>query len=88
MKDWTDEEIQIVAENYETLPITELMALLPERTMYSIRWYAKHNLEFSKRKRDANTGGFSPHDSYSDRAFKERNGILGNVDYTNWEALY
>ena len=88
MKEWTNEEIKIVEEHYETMPVSELMALLPERTLYSIRCYAKNNLELSKRKRCGNALGFSPHDSHSDMVFKKSQGIEGTELHTKWEAVY
>lgn len=87
MKDWTDEEVRILEKNYETMPIIELMSLLPHRTLYSIRDYARHHLNLFRQKQ-SNRYGFSPNNSYSDLEFKKSQNIPENVDCTNWQELY
>lgn len=44
-KSWTENEIKTIFENYENIPIQELLLLLPNRTINSIKSFAKrHNL--------------------------------------------
>lgn len=44
-KNWTNEETKIIYENYENIPLEELLLLLPNRTINSIKAFAKrHNL--------------------------------------------
>ncbi len=86
MKEWKDEEKAILKEFYEDMPIPDLMALLPDRTLYSIRSYAKtHDLTRSHK---GNTLHISLNDSYKDWEFENSKGISANESCTNWEVLY
>lgn len=40
-KKWTENEIKIIFENYENIPMQELLLLLPNRTINSIKSFAK-----------------------------------------------
>ncbi len=88
LKDWSDEEVDILQRHYATMPVPELMALLPERTLYSIRCYAKSHFDLSRRQRHGNALGISLNSSSRDWEFEKSRGIAANVSYTNWEALY
>jgi hypothetical protein len=86
MKDWTEDEINILKQHYETTPMPELMALLPERTIYSMRGYARDHLNLSRLKRDYRLGvGLS--ETHSDIEFEKEQGIPKKVSLTNWEQL-
>ena len=73
MKEWKDEEKTILERHYATISIPDLMALLPDRTLYSIRSYAKtHDLT---RQHKGNTLHISLNDSYKDWEFENSKGI-------------
>ncbi len=88
LKDWSEEEVDILERHYATMPVPELMALLPERTLQSIRCYAKTHFDFSRRQRHGNALGINLNSSSRDWEFEKSKGIAENVSYTNWEALY
>ena len=86
MKEWKDDEKTILEKHYATISIPDLMALLPDRTLYSIRSYAKtHDLT---RQHQGNALHISLNDSYKDWEFENSKGISEYESYTNWEALY
>jgi len=87
MKEWSTEEIAILQEHYVTMSLPELMALLPERTLYSIRCFVEHHLDLPRRQYSG-TFGISLNDTHADREFMKNRGIQENVSYTNWEVLY
>jgi len=87
LKDWSTEEADILEQHYATMPTHELMALLPERTLWSMRSYAKHHLDLEQRRPQRNTL-IDLNSSYADMQFMRSRGISENVSYTNWEALY
>lgn len=88
MKDWTDEEVIVLEENYATMPVTELMSLLPDRSWQSMRSYVRDNLDIPSRKRQGNVADINRTDSYSDIEVKKNCCIPDNIHYTNWERLY
>ncbi len=88
LKDWSDEEVDTLKRHYATMPLPELMALLPERTVWSIRSFAKQHLDLERRSPQRNTLGIDLNASYTDMAFMKSRSIPENVSYTNWEALY
>src|SRR5260370_16445204 len=87
VKKWTDEEAAILEKHYATMPVDELMALLPERTLHSIYCYAIDHLDIERR-RQGNTLNISLSDSHVDREFARSRNIPEHLSYTNWEALY
>jgi hypothetical protein len=92
-KFWTEEEIKILEENYGKVSISELMALLPARTLQSIlggyHRFLKTNKEWNgERVKIDKELGISLNKSHSDIEFERSRCITDNVSYTNWEALY
>lgn len=86
MRDWTDEEANILAQHYETMPIPELMALLPERSLYSMPRYAREQLDLSRLKREPKLN-VRLDETHSDIEFEKKQGILDRVSLTKWEPL-
>ncbi len=64
----------------------ELLVLLPERSLASIRSCSQHLAGLGKRT-TRNLLEYNIHDSYTDVQFRESNGILDKVAYTKWEGL-
>lgn len=87
LKDWSEEEEAILRQHYATMPALELMALLPERSLWSIRSFVRQHLDLARRSAQRN-GLLDLNDSYADMQFKKERGIPAKVSYTNWEALY
>ncbi len=85
-REWTLEEKTIVAEHYATMPILELMRLVPDRSLWSIRTFVSQNLQIKRRSPQRN-GVLDPHISYNDMQFAQNKGIPIDVRYTNWECL-
>src|SRR5258708_8889787 len=88
VKKWTDKEVDILEKHYATMPTDELMALLPERTWHAIRCYAADHLDGERCRQQGNTPNITMPDSHLHSEFMKSRGILENVSYTNWEALY
>jgi hypothetical protein len=88
IKQWSDEEIALLKTHYATLPVTELMALLPERTWYAIRLYAGAHLDVPKHMRQNKVLHISLDNSYSDMEFTKRERIPDTISHTNWEVLF
>jgi hypothetical protein len=87
IKQWSDEEIALLKTHYVTMPVPELMALLPDRTWNAIRFYVGQHLDLPKRRRQNKVLNISLDDSYSDMEFEKRKRIPANISYTKWEAL-
>jgi len=87
MKEWSEEEKAILRAHYEAMPVPDLLALLPERTLSSIRCFVKDNLDLPRR-RYSYTQRSNLHDSHSDQEFMKSRDIPENMSCTNWEALY
>ncbi|GHO80656.1 hypothetical protein KSD_84270 [Ktedonobacter sp. SOSP1-85] len=83
----TDEEKTVLSEHYATMPTLELMRLVPDRSLWSIRTFARQNLQFERRRSLQRNGALSPNVSYNDMQFAQSKGIPVNEKYTNWEAL-
>ncbi|MBA2394046.1 MAG: hypothetical protein H0V70_15055 [Ktedonobacteraceae bacterium] len=87
LKEWSEEEKAIIKQHYATMPINELMTLLPERSIWSMRSHVYLHLDLGRRSKQE-YGSLNLSDSYADMQFKNEQNIPAKVSYTNWEALY
>ena len=86
-KTWSDDEIRILERYYEIMSPSELMPLLPDRTLDAIRCFIRSRGDASKKKREKRPLNINSSDSHLDREFTKSQGIPEGVSYTNWEKL-
>jgi len=84
LKDWTNEEEEILLQHYATMPTIELLRLVPDRSLWSIRSFVKANPHIPRRLKQVN-GCINPNVSYNDMQFTQTAQIGVNESYTNWE---
>jgi hypothetical protein len=85
LKDWTNEEEEILLQHYATMPTIELLRLVPDRSLWSIRSFVKANPHIPRRLKQIN-GCINPNVSYNDMQFTQTAQIGVNESYTNWET--
>jgi hypothetical protein len=88
-KEWTDEEKEILAEHYLSLPASQLMALLPDRTWRGIRSYGAMITQTKRRalynREDVNPS--AKNYSHSDLTFMREHNVDEGIPHTNWVTL-
>jgi len=88
-RDWTDEEKKIVAEHYLSLPASQLLALLPDRTWKGIRECGALITQTGRKTlyRREDIKPSARNYSYSDLLFMREHNIDEPVPHTNWVPL-
>jgi len=90
-KEWTDEEKKIIREHYLSMPRTELVALLPDKTWDSIMQMAGHIFrnegERDEHRKRETFPRWMVNCSHSDLVFMREHNIEGKLLYTNWVSL-